>query len=135
MITFEKLQLIKVMIRKLFACQITVISKNNRFQETETLDADPKATQQITFTENLGGANNRVIFFITGEAKESDLECSKASVRVLLMSSNNLPTACSAIYFASTQNQYKMTQCNTLNVKLSNTQLNKLKSGKKMVLN
>ena len=89
MITFEKLQLIKVMIRKLFACQITVISKNNRFQETETLDADPKATQQITFTENLGGANNRVIFFITGEAKESDLDCSKASVRVLLMSSNN----------------------------------------------
>ena len=74
------------------------------------------------------------IFFIIGEAKETDLNCSKASVRVLLMSSNNLSTACSAIYFASTQNQYKMTQYNTLNVKLSNTQLNKLKSGKKMVL-
>ena len=110
MITFEKLQLIKEMIRKLLACQIIVISKNNRFKETETLDADPKATQQITFTENLGGENNRVIFFIIGEAKETDLDCSKASVGVLLMSPNNLTTACSAIYFASTQNQCKMPQ-------------------------
>ena len=26
-------------------------------------DADPKATQQINFTRNLSGANNRVMFF------------------------------------------------------------------------
>ena len=71
MITFEKLQLIKVMIRKLFACQLIVISKNNRFQETETLDADPKATQQITFTENLGGANNRVYIFYYWRSKRN----------------------------------------------------------------
>ena len=41
----------------------------------------------------------------------------------------DLTTACSAIYFALIWHQYKMTQYNTLNVKLSNSKLNKLKSG------
>ena len=36
---------------------------------------------------------------------------------------------CSTILFALTQYQYKMIQHNTLNVKLSNSQLNKLKAG------
>ena len=36
---------------------------------------------------------------------------------------------CSTFYFALIKNQYKMTQYNTLNVKLSNSQRNKLKSG------
>ena len=38
-------------------------------------------------------------------------------------------TACSIIYLTLLQYQYKMTQHNTLNIKLSNLQLNKLKSG------
>ena len=36
---------------------------------------------------------------------------------------------CSIILFCSIYYQYKVTQYNTLNVKLSNSQLNKLKSG------
>ena len=36
--------------------------------------ANPKAMQQINFTGNLGDENNRVIFFITKEAKQTILE-------------------------------------------------------------
>ena len=36
----------------------------------QALDADPKAIQQIDFTGNLDGANNR-IFFIIDETKET----------------------------------------------------------------
>ena len=34
----------------------------------QALDADPKAIQQINFTGNIRGANNRVMFFIIEEA-------------------------------------------------------------------
>ena len=44
----------------------------------QTLDADPKAIQQNNFT----GANNRV-FFITEEAKETILDFSQGTVKVL----------------------------------------------------
>ena len=37
----------------------------------QALDADPKAIQQINFTGNLRGAENRVMFFITEEAKKN----------------------------------------------------------------
>ena len=40
----------------------------------QALDADPKAIQQINFTENL--ENNEVIFFIIEEAKETILDFS-----------------------------------------------------------
>ena len=33
----------------------------------QAFDADPEAIQQLNFTGNLGGANNRVRFFITEE--------------------------------------------------------------------
>ena len=33
------------------------------------IDADSKAMQQINFTRNLSGNNNRLIFFIIGKAK------------------------------------------------------------------
>ena len=49
------------------------------------------------------------------------LDFSQGTVKVLRM--------CSTILFALTQYQYKMIQHNTLNVKLSNSQLNKLKAG------
>ena len=36
----------------------------------QTLDVDPRATQQIEFTANLDLASNRRIFFILKEAKK-----------------------------------------------------------------
>ena len=46
----------------------------------QPLDADPKAIQQINFTENLNrGENvndNTIMFFITEEAKETILDFS-----------------------------------------------------------
>ena len=40
----------------------------------QTLDVDLKSIQHINFTGNLGGAGNRVMFFITKEAKETILD-------------------------------------------------------------
>ena len=77
------------------------------------LDADPRAIQQITFTGNLDRAGNTRVYFILEEAKQTILDFSQGIVIVL--SIFNL------IYI-------KMTQYNSLNVKLSNSQLNKLKS-------
>ena len=74
----------------------------------QALDTDPNAIQQINFT----GANNRVMFFITEEAKETILDFSLGTVKVLWS------------YF-TLKYQYKMTQYNALNVKLSHSQLNK----------
>ena len=39
--------------------------------------------QQINFTGNLGGSNNRVIFSIVEEAKETILNFSKRTVKVV----------------------------------------------------
>ena len=44
---------------------------------------NPKATQQINFTGNLNGNNNRLMFFITEEAKETTLNFSQGTVKVL----------------------------------------------------
>ena len=63
------------------------------------------------------------MFIITEEATETVLDFSKRTVKVLRFSSILIK------YY------YKMTQYNTLNVKLSNSQLNKIKSAiKKMEL-
>ena len=56
------------------------------------------------------------MFFITEEAKKAICDFSQGIVRVL------------QFYFALIKYQYKMTQYDTLNVKLSNSQL-KLKPG------
>ena len=37
----------------------------------QALDTDPKAMQQINFTANLNGNNNRLTFFIAEEVKET----------------------------------------------------------------
>ena len=42
----------------------------------QVLDADLKAIQQINFTGNPSGNNNRLIFFIIEEAKETILDFS-----------------------------------------------------------
>ena len=81
----------------------------------QALGADPKTIQQINFTGNLAqeGTANTTKFFIIEEAKETILDFSQGIVIVLSIS----------VY------QYKMTQYNTLNLKLSNSQLNKPKFG------
>ena len=49
----------------------------------QALDVDPKAIQQINFTANLDRAGNTAIFFIIEEAKETVLEFSQRTVKVL----------------------------------------------------
>ena len=59
------------------------------------------------------------MFFITEEAKETILDFLQGTVKVLW------------IFFTLIYYQYRMTQYNTLNLKLSHSQLNELKSGTK----
>ena len=47
------------------------------------LDADPRAIQQINFTANLDRAGNTTMFFIIEEAKETVLDFSQGTVKVL----------------------------------------------------
>ena len=49
----------------------------------QVLDADPRATQQINFTANLDRAGNTTMFFIIEEAKETVLDFSQGTVKVL----------------------------------------------------
>ena len=49
----------------------------------QALDADPRAIQQIRFSANLGRAGNTRIYFILEEAKETTLEFSQVTVKVL----------------------------------------------------
>ena len=44
---------------------------------------DPKTINQISFTGNLGDENNRVMFFIVEEAKETILNFLQGTVKVL----------------------------------------------------
>ena len=49
----------------------------------QALDADPKASQPISFTANLDRAGNTRIYFIFEEAKKSRLDFSQGTVKVL----------------------------------------------------
>ena len=49
----------------------------------QALDADPRAIQQINFTANLDTARNTRVYFILEEAKESILDFSLGTVKVL----------------------------------------------------
>ena len=49
----------------------------------QELDADPKAMQQINFTENQGWVFITQMFFITEEVKETVLDFSKGTLQVL----------------------------------------------------
>ena len=49
----------------------------------QTLDAGPRAIQQINFTVKLDRANNTRIFFILEEAKETVLDFTQGTVKVL----------------------------------------------------
>ena len=69
--------------------------------------ADPKAIQQINFTGNLDGANNRIMLFIIEKTKETNLYLSQETVKVFGMSPHDSAcvakvfnrTACSTILF------------------------------------
>ena len=49
----------------------------------QALDADPRAIQQINFTANLGKAGNTRVYFILEEGKETILEFSQGTVKIL----------------------------------------------------
>ena len=49
----------------------------------QALDADPRANQQINFTANLDRAGNTRSYFILEKAKETRLDFSQGSVKVL----------------------------------------------------
>ena len=49
----------------------------------QALDADLRAIQQINFTANLDRAGNTRIYFILKEAKETILDFSQGTVKVL----------------------------------------------------
>ena len=49
----------------------------------QTLDADPRAIQQINFTANVDRAGNKRFYLILEEAKETVFEFSQGSVNVL----------------------------------------------------
>ena len=51
----------------------------------QALDANSRAVQQINFTANLDWAGNTTMFFVIEEAKETILNFSQGTVRVLLM--------------------------------------------------
>ena len=51
----------------------------------QALDADPRAIQQINFTENFGRAGNTTMFLIIEQAKETVFEFSQGTVKVLWM--------------------------------------------------
>ena len=84
------------------------------FSKQQALDADPRTIQQINFTGNLERDNGAIIFFIIEGVKETILDFSQGTVKIL--------------WFYFVLIQYKMTRYNPINVKLSNSELNKLKS-------
>ena len=49
----------------------------------QALDADPRANQQINFNANLDRVGNTRIYFILEKAKETKLDFSQGTVKVL----------------------------------------------------
>ena len=49
----------------------------------QALDADPRAIQQINFTSNLDRAGNTRVYFVLEKAKETILDFSQGTVKVL----------------------------------------------------
>ena len=49
----------------------------------QILDANPRANQQVNFTANLDRAGSKRIYFIIEEAKETKLDFSQGTVKVL----------------------------------------------------
>ena len=90
----------------------------NRSKQKQALDANPKAIQQINFKGHLKQAGNKTFFIII--IKETILNFSQGKGKVL--------QTCLANLFGININK---TKYHRANVKLSNLQLNKLKSATK----
>ena len=88
----------------------------------QALDADPEAIQQINFTANLDRPENTRLYFILEEVKETIFEFLQGTVKVLEMR---------FCWITLILINIKVTEYNSLNVKLSNSQLNKFKSARK----
>ena len=94
----------------------------------QALDAGPRAIQQINFMANLDENNGATMFFIIKEAKETIFEFSQRTVKVLWAQLGRMQFHW--IWFCLISLiliNIRMTQSNSLNVKLSNSQLNKFK--------
>ena len=85
----EKLLLVKEMIIQLVACKIILISKESYnmisidLSKQQALDGDPREILQINITANLDRLWNTTMFFIIEEAKETVLDFSQGTVKVL----------------------------------------------------
>ena len=89
MITFGRLQLVKDMITQLVRLSdYNYFNNYNKMIATDlskqqALNADPKAIQQIYFTANLDRDGNTTMFSNIEEAKETILDFSQETVKVL----------------------------------------------------
>ena len=88
--TFEKLLLVKEMITQCCLLDYSNLKENYKMiaidlSKQQALDAYPRAIQQIDFTANLDRAGNTTMFFIIEEAKETVLDFSQGTVKVLQM--------------------------------------------------
>ena len=66
----------------------------------QALDADRRAIQQVNFTANLDRAGNTTTSLIIEEAKETVLDFSQETVRVLLIQLNTIPL-CDLIFITT----------------------------------
>ena len=57
----------------------------------QALDGDRRAIQQINFTADLDRAGNTTMFLIIEEARETVLDFSQGTVKVLLIQLNTIP--------------------------------------------
>ena len=79
--TSEKLPQVKEMTIQQVADTYEMIAVD--LSKQQALDAYPRAFQQINFTANLDRAGNTRIYFILEEAKETILDFSQGTVKVL----------------------------------------------------
>ena len=75
---FNRLALLKIQIEQEIQQQFSLLKKNYKIIEIDlskqqTLDADPRSIQQISFTANLDRTGNTTIVFIIEGAKETIL--------------------------------------------------------------
>ena len=86
MITLERLQLVtEIYFTTEFLLDYNYFKENYKLiaidlSKQQKLDADPKAIQQINFTGNL---EKRYVYFIIEEVKETVLDFSKGTIKVL----------------------------------------------------
>ena len=88
MITFERSQLVNEIITQPLFTGLSLFQKLLQMIAIDSIKqqdfgADHKEIQQINFTGNLDRSRNKKIFFIIREAKETILDLSQGTVKVL----------------------------------------------------